>query len=262
MAVDPNANLLYIADTTNNRILGFDLSSLVTGGSAGIVIGQPDMNSNRCNQGATASATSLCGPRGVAVDNLGNLYVADSSNNRMLEYDAPITTGMAATKVFGQTLFTTTTGCTGTPTAATLCSPVGVAVDSIGNLYLADTSDHRILAYAAPLTSPGMAATTVFGQANYANKNCNDTSATIGGLSANSLCFPEGLALDSADNLYVADSSNNRVLEYDTPLSGTPDTTADTVVGQPSFNSLATGTSATSLFFPAAVALDDSDNLF
>src|SRR4029077_2875005 len=64
MAVDPNANLLYIADTSNNRVLGYDISSLVTGGSATIVIGQSDVASNRCNQGGTATATSLCGPRG------------------------------------------------------------------------------------------------------------------------------------------------------------------------------------------------------
>src|SRR5204863_6030813 len=103
-------------------------------------------------------------------------------------------------------------------------------------------NNHRVLGYAAPLTTPGMAATAVFGQANFTNKLCNDTSAAVGGLSAKSLCLPEGLATDSSNNLYVADKGNNRVLEYNAPLS---DNTADNVFGQPAFTSLATGTSDT-----------------
>lgn len=256
-SVSPNR--LYVADTQNNRVLGYsDVSLLATGGPADIVIGQPDLNSNRCNQGATASATTLCAPRGIAVDSLGNLYVADTNNSRVLEYDAPLATGMAATKVFGQANFTTSS-CALTTTNATLCLPFGVTVDSLGNLYVADTTDHRALRYAAPLTTPGMAAAEVFGQANFANKTCNDTAAAIGGLSANSLCFPQGLAVDSADNLYVADTGNNRVLEYNSP---TTDTTADTVIGQPGFNSKGANTTASSLSSPAGVALDSADNLY
>ncbi len=438
---DPDGNsangigILYVADTANNRILGFsNLSAWTTGTSTGLntsttlndttqsftlnqfvgftvqitggtgagqvrtitgntatqltvspswttipdststyqitaaastVIGQTDMNSNLCNQGGSVSATSLCGPRGVAVDSSGHLYVADTNNNRVLEYDTPLTSG-TANHVFGQgDLFAPVSGpplnpantcnniapVVGGLSAKSLCFPEGVAVDSAGNLYIADTGNNRVLEYHTPLTITAVAgsgdttADIVFGQPSPTTNPspCNNSAAAIGGLSAKSLCFPEGVVLDSNDNLYVADTDNNRVLEYDTPLlivaSGTstggntstilndttksftpnqfvnflveitggtgagqartiisntatqltvsspwtttPDSTstyqirvgtvADDVFGQPSFFSNAINANnpgippppnATSLFFPAGVAVDSTDNLY
>src|SRR5271169_7168393 len=90
MTVDLNDSL-YVVDGANSRILGWlDISSFTNGQPADIEIGQPDFQTTLCNSGGV-SASSLCQPGGVAVDSIGNLYVADTSNNRVLEYNQPFT---------------------------------------------------------------------------------------------------------------------------------------------------------------------------
>ena len=88
-----------------------DAASFTSGAPADLVIGQPDFLSSLCNGAAdTVSASSLCSPAGLAVDGSGNLYVADSDNNRVLEYANPFTAcagvfpcvGGAANLVLGQ----------------------------------------------------------------------------------------------------------------------------------------------------------------
>src|SRR5208282_3850236 len=77
---------LYVADESNSRVLGWnDVTAFTNGAPADLVIGQPDPYSIACNSGGT-SGSSLCNPSGVAVDAVGNLYVADAGNNRVLEY--------------------------------------------------------------------------------------------------------------------------------------------------------------------------------
>src|SRR5271156_3942859 len=98
---------LYVADTQNNRVLGYqNAASFANGAPADLVIGQPDLFSGLCNEGGQADAATLCGPLGVAVDGAGNLYVADTQNNRVLEYNPPfnsgVTAGQSANLEFGQ----------------------------------------------------------------------------------------------------------------------------------------------------------------
>jgi hypothetical protein len=137
--------------------------------------------------------------------------------------------------VIGQPNFLTNTENTGGLSASSLRFPFSVAVDAFDNLYVADGENNRVLQYNTPLTTDTVA-DLVIGQPDFATGTCN-----TGGISASSLCTPLGLALDAAANLYVSDSSNNRVLEYDTPLAG--NTVADLVIGQPDFvtNSSNTG---------------------
>ncbi|MGD1027263.1 choice-of-anchor D domain-containing protein [Candidatus Binatus soli] len=276
VAIDASAtpNRVYVADENNNRVLGWtDADSFTNGAPADLVIGQPDFISSNCN---ATGAGSLCKPNGVAVDGAGNLYVADGTNSRVLEYNAPLSTGAAANMVFGQGGSFTSNACNfdggdilpalRSPSANDLCSPSGVAVDGAGNLYVADGSNnHRVLEYNTPLNAGSgeigagdTTADTVFGQGgNFTSRKCND-----GGISASSLCVPTGVAVDASGNVYVADSVNDRVLEYNTPLS--TGTIGDRVFGTcASFTSFAcTGISANSLSDPKGVAVDESGNLY
>ena len=164
---------------------------------------------------------------------------------------APITAGA----VYGQLGSFTTNGTkeNGAFSANTLFDPDGLAVDTSGNLYVSDQQNSRVLFYPAGSTT----ATRIYGQSGDYTSNV----ANSGGLSANTLSGPYGIALDSGGGLYVADYGNNRVLFYP---SGS--TTASRVYGQGgSFTSNAAnngGISASSLHQPTAVTLDSSGNLY
>ncbi len=244
VALDSSGNL-YVVDTGNNRVLYYPAGST----TATRVYGQAgSFTSNTVNNGGI-SATSLDGPwEGVALDSSGNLYVADFGNERVLYYPAGTTT---ATRVYGQagSFTTATTGIT----ATSLDEPAGVALDSSGNLYIADYANSRVLYYPAGTTT----ATRVYGQAG----SFTTATSNTGGISATSLDDPWGIAVDSSNNLYVVDYANSRVLSY--PAGST---TATRVYGQlGSFTSNTAnngGISATSLDYPYGVAADSSGNLY
>ena len=243
VAVDSSGNL-YVADYLNNRVLFYPSGST----TATRVYGQ---NGSFTTNVSGVSATGLNGPNRVAVDSGGNLYVADSLNNRVLFYPSGSTT---ATRVYGQGgSFTTGIPNNGGISANSLDEPLGVVLDSSGNLYVADENNNRVLFYPSGTTT----ATQVYGQAGSFTTN----TANLGGISANSLSRPFGVSLDSSGNLYVADTFNNRVLFY---LSGS--TTATRVYGQ--LGSFTTntanngGVSANSLDEPEGGPLDSSGNLY
>jgi sugar lactone lactonase YvrE len=230
VAIDTSAtpNRLYVEDTLNSRVLGYqDVTTFANGGAADLVIGQPDFNSGACDGGGVI-AGSLCDPIGVALDASGNLYVADQFNNRVLEYDTPFAgcgsfpcVGADANRVFGQGgSFTSNTPNKGGVSGDSLNLPKGVAVDASGNLYVADNGNNRVLEYNTPLSSD-TTADRVFGQGG----SFSTGTVNKGGLSASSLSSPAGTAVDADGNLYVADKNNSRVLEYDQPLA-TPVPTA------------------------------------
>jgi hypothetical protein len=278
IAVDGFGNL-YVADTGNNRVLEFTSPFTAcgstfpcVGGPASVILGQgTSFASNIANEGGV-SASSLASPIGVGTDGSGNLYVVDNANNRVLEYNAPVTTGAAAALVFGQGGSFTSQACnfdTGGfikgASAIDLCDPKGVALDGLGNVFIADFSNSRVLEYNTPLNpvsgEPGAGDTTadtVFGQGgSFASSKCNK-----GGIGAATLCDPDAVTVDGTGNVYVGDSINHRVLAYNTPL--TTGTTADQVFGTcGSFSSSAcVGVSANSLNDPTGLATDKLGNLY
>jgi len=163
----------------------------------------------------------------VTVDTAGHLYVADRSNNRVLQYDRPLAS-QVADRVFGQGgSFASNTCNLGGTSTSSLCLPLGIAVDSGRHLYVADRNNSRVLEYDSPLASQD--ADRVFGHGeSFTHNDCR-----LGGVNASSLCVATGMAVDRAGHLYIADQANNRVLEYDSPLAPqTPDRPADRVLGQ------------------------------
>jgi sugar lactone lactonase YvrE len=202
--------------------------------------------------------SGLNNPLALSLDSQDNLYVADTFNHRVLFFEKPLASrNTAPDRVFGQpNLSSTAPNGGGAISAQGLHFPSGVAVDKAGNLYIADSNNHRMLVYLDPLNTDATA-DQVIGQAG----SFTTGVANKGGLSAESLNYPYGLLVDEYGNLYVADADNNRVLGYTAPL--TTDTVADLVIGQSS--ALAQNNNArsrASLRGPTNVALTPDGDLF
>jgi len=246
LAFDSSGNL-WVVDNSNNRILRYD-APFTDGEAATLVLGQSSFTTG--TSGTTAS--TLNGPFGIAFDSSGNLFVADFSNHRILRYDAPFTDGEAATLVLGQADFTSGSANRGGSVAAnTLSNPIRVEFDSSGNLFVADASNNRILRYDAPFTD-GEAATLVLGQSSFTTSTTSTTASTLNA--------PFGHAFDSSGNLFVVDRGNHRILRYDAPF--TDGEAATLVLGQSSFTTGTSGTTASKLNLPFGIAFDSSGNLF
>src|SRR5262249_42292122 len=161
------------------------------------------------------------------------LYVADFGNNRVLRFLSPFAnaTRIEPDAVLGQPNFTTRTA--GASSTA-LNQPRSLAFDSEGNLWVADSGNHRIVRFGAGvLNSPiPPAADTVIGQ-----KDFFGSSANVGGtVSGAGFDTPSGLSFDAQDNLYVSDARNSRVLKFSGPLRpSTGEVIASAVWGQSNF---------------------------
>jgi NHL repeat-containing protein len=245
VALDRKSNL-WVADASNNRVVFFN-KPLSTGMNATVVIGQPNFTSSDC--GAPTLST-LCDPEAVSVDGAGNLWISDAAHNRVLEYEPPFATGMAASLVLGQPDFSSA-GCS--TTAEGVCSPAGTAFDGKGRLFVADSGSNRVLVYNPPFTN-GMAASRVMGQPDFVSSSCNTTQ--------NGLCQPEAVAR-RRKRLFVADTGNRRVLGYLAPfVTGMK---ASLVLGQPNFTSPPTDgceTTQASACAPIGLGLNRQGQLF
>ena len=165
----------------------------------------------------------IVGPEGQpASDRAGNLWVADTGNNRVLAFTPLFTANMSASLVIGQRDFSSKTSRTST---SSLHAPYGVAFDAGGDLWVADEGNNRVLAFDPPFHS-GMDASVVIGQQDF-NRNSSNTTRT-------GLSYPEGLVFDASGDLWVVDSGNSRVLEFKAPF--TSGMNASLVVGEPDFN--------------------------
>ncbi len=224
LAVDTSSTppVVYIADTGNNRILGYrDSRKLRPGDYADLVIGQPDFYratpnypSSNVNQ---MSASSLFGPTAVAVDSEGNLWVADTGNGRVLRFPRPFDGRgplQSADLVIGQADFTYKNT---DATSRNLSSPVGLVFTPDGHLLVSDLVQNRVLYFRKPFSN-GMAATAVFGQPDF--------FTTTSGSDTNRLNAPRHISTDTDGRFYVADSGNRRVSIFSNPAYATTDPSA------------------------------------
>ncbi|MCB8968661.1 MAG: cellulase family glycosylhydrolase [Ardenticatenaceae bacterium] len=210
LALDSNGNL-YVADEFHYRVLIFQ-PPFTTGMLPSGVIGQPNFTSCDPDGGGAVSGSGLNGPRGVALDSDNNLYVADSENNRVLQFSAPLTNGETAVAVLGQSNMTNNSAGTGNDE---MNFPIDLVVDSHDNLYISDMFNHRVLAF-HPGFSSGQAADQTYGTPRQIATNCYDNFPAVP-VSETLLYCPQGLAVDSNDNLYLADALHHRILAYDQP---------------------------------------------
>ena len=235
---------IAVADQGNNRVLIYIYPINTNDQAANVVLGQPDFVSNA---GAT-TAIGMAHPDGTAVDHAGNLYVSDSSNQRVLMFKPPFTNGMAANLVIGQPDFVT-----GTPnlTQNGLDGPNGLAFDGSGNLWVADIANSRILEYVPPFAT-GMNASLVIGQANFTSGGGASTSTRLD--------FPNYIAFDGSGDLWVTDAGNNRLLKYVPPFATAM--AATLVIGQANFTSFGSALTASGLDVPRGIAFDHAGNLW
>ncbi|MEM1096043.1 MAG: T9SS type A sorting domain-containing protein [Bacteroidota bacterium] len=214
LALDGDGRL-YVADRVNNRVLRFDnAASKADGADADGVLGQADFTSS--SGGVTASRIES--PYDVAVDSDGRLYVAESFNSRVLRFDdaASKADGADADGVLGQADFTSRVASSTSASSMTL--PYGVAVDASGRLYVADNSGKRVLFFDdAASKSNGADADGVLGQADFTS---GSSSTTASGLN---LQARSDIAIDDAnEQVYVTDTSNNRLLGFEASSTALP----------------------------------------
>jgi trimeric autotransporter adhesin len=183
---------VYIADSDNNCIRRVDINGMIrTVAGTGIA--------GYAGDGGAATSAQLASPSDVAIDGLGNLYIADSNNHRIRKVD---TNGIVTT-VAGNG----SAGYLGDGSAATSAArnrPTGVSVDGMGNIYIADVNNNSI----RRVDGNGIISTVAgTGTAGYAGDGSVATNAL--------LHSPVDVVVDGSGNLFVADTSNNCIRRVD-----------------------------------------------
>ena len=226
IAVDAAGNL-YIPEPYNNRIRKVS-NTVITS-----VVGNSLIGDN-----GPATSAELNFPEGIAVDAAGNLYIADVGNSRIRKISNGVITTAAGNGTMGFS------GDNGPATTAQLANPLGVAVDSAGSVYIADRNNHRIRKVS------GGVITTVAGNGTQGFSGDNGPAASA------ELNYPQGVAVDSAGNLYIVDTGNGRIRKISNGV-------ITTVAGNGSAGFNGDNVPATSAqLVPAAVAVDSAGNLY
>jgi prepilin-type N-terminal cleavage/methylation domain-containing protein len=209
--------------SSNNNSNGVTVSTFAGSGTAGYLDG-------------TGTAAQFNQPYGLAFDSTGNLYVADLQNHRIRRITpSGVVTTFAGSGVNGNV--------NGTGTAAQFNYPAGIAVDSAGNVYVADNGNRRIRKI-----SPGGVVTTLAGSGAAGFADGTGVAALFNG--------PTGIAVDSAANVYVADRGNHRIRKI------TPGGVVTTIAGTGVLG-FADGLGSTAQFYnPSDMGIDSTGNIY
>jgi uncharacterized protein (TIGR03437 family) len=257
VAVDSAGNL-YIADTGNYRIRkANNRIRKVSNGVITTVAGNGTQGFSGDGGAATSAELFLGGFAGIAVDSVGNLYFADSGNNRIRKVTNGVITTVAGNGTPGFS------GDNGPAASAGLSAPIGIAADSAGNLYIADRNNGRIrkvsngviatvagsgMGVISIVAGSGMAARAGGGLAGFVGDNGPATSAE--------LYYPNAVAVDAGGNLYIVDS--------DGVVCKVSNGVITTVAGNGTSGASGDYGAATSAAFfqPSAVAVDSAGSVY
>jgi sugar lactone lactonase YvrE len=230
IAVDSASNA-YVADYGDATV-----RKITRDGAVSTLAGLAGSRGSADGTGSTARFSS---PEGIAVDGAGNVYVADYGNSTIRR----ITSGGTVSTFAG--LAGSGGSADGLGSAARFQNPRGVALDSAGNLYVADSGNNTI----RKITPSGMVSTFAGTVGNSGN-----VDGTAGAALFNS---PKGVAVDGAGNVYVADSGNQTIRQI------TPGGVVSTLAGLPGSSGTADGTGNTARFNgPWGMAVDTAGNIF
>jgi sugar lactone lactonase YvrE len=235
VAYDANGNL-YLADANNHVVREISTSGVITTIAGTGIEGYSGDN-------AAATAAQLDTPTGVAVDTSGNIYIADSHNHRIRKISGGTITTFSGTGAPGFS------GDTGSAVAAQLWLPSGVAVDKSGNVYIADTNNHRI----RKVSSGTINTIAGDGEELYAGDAAAATAAALDS--------PTSVAVDASGNLYIADRLNQRIRMVSggiiTTLAGT-----STTGFSGGFSGDGAAPTAAMLSKPSGVSVDAVGNIY
>jgi sugar lactone lactonase YvrE len=235
LAVDSKGNL-YVSETGRHMVRRVNLQ-----GEISTVAGTGTQGFD--GDGGLATAALLDSPLGLAVDD-ANLYIADSHNHRIRRVD--LTSGIITTVAGGQTAGSTGDG--GQAASAMVDLPTAIALDRAGSLYIADARSHRIRRISSSGVIMTVAGAGMQGDAG-------DTGSAITAL----LDSPGGLAVDTAGNVYVADTHNHRIRRIDA-VTGRITTLAGS--SSAGFGGDSGSATAAKLSLPRGLTIDGQGNIF
>ena len=232
-----SAGNLYLAETANHVIRKVDTTGHIT-----TIAGTGTQGFS--GDSGPATAATLDSPQGLALDTANNLYIADTHNHRIRKLNlitGTITTfaGSGTQGFFGDNALAT---------AAQLNLPTGLAADATGNLYFADSGNHRI----RKISTTGIITTV-------AGTGTQGFSGDAGLAIAATIDSPTGLALDPSNNLYLADTHNHRIRRIDA-ATGIITTLAGS--GTPFFSGDNGAATTATLALPRGLTIDAAGNLY
>jgi secreted PhoX family phosphatase len=226
VAVDAAGNI-YVADSGNNLI-----RKITPNGVVSTIAG----NGSKGSSNGTGTASSFNNPYGIAIDMAGNLYVADNGNNLIRE----ITPDSVVTTYAGSSSMGAANGPAAT---ATFNGPFGIAVDKAGNVYVGDSGNNLIR-----IITPAGMVNTFAGSGSVGLANGSGAAASFSN--------PQGLVLDAAGNLYVADEGNHLIREI------SPSGSVTTFAGSGATGAANGSLTAASFNEPDALTFDSSGNMY